>query len=172
LHLPGVSVRLPAPSMVQMPSSVHCIPLPERPGALNKISTLPERPGQPRFGVAGVSPCCAHTGFAANTAPPAAAVVRKSLRFIVVMGLPSSALERSLSQHELTEDNQPRRHRDTEAQRNLYVSMSLCLCVSVSLCLCVSVSLCLCVSVSLWLILSVLSASSVSIARTHAFRDA
>ena len=86
MHRPGVSVRLPATSIVQIPSSVHCMPLPERPGALKRISTFPGRLAQPRLGVGGVSPCCAHTGFDAMTAPPAAAArVRKSLRFIVVI---------------------------------------------------------------------------------------
>src|SRR5688572_1839368 len=58
LHLPAVSPRLPAMSMVQIPSSVHCIPLPERPGALKRISTLPaRRVGNPGLGVLGVWPC-------------------------------------------------------------------------------------------------------------------
>src|SRR5207244_579298 len=74
--------------MVQMPSSVHCMPLPDRPGALNRISTFAMRDGHPFFGVGGVAPCCAHAGSAASTAPPAAATAaafRKSLRLIVVI---------------------------------------------------------------------------------------
>src|SRR5262245_23671046 len=72
-------------SMVQIPSSVHCMPLPDRPGALKRISTFPGRLGQPRFGVAGVSPCCAHDRFDANTPPTVAAVLRNVLRLIVVI---------------------------------------------------------------------------------------
>src|SRR5262245_34349687 len=77
LHRPGVSVRLPATSIVQIPSSVHCIPLADRPGALKRCSILPAgRLGYPALGAAGVFawPAAALAGHSVATmTPPAAA---------------------------------------------------------------------------------------------------
>src|SRR5947207_15249476 len=81
------------------------MPLPDSPGALNRISTFAMRDGQPFFGVGGVAPCCAHAGSAASTAPPAAATaaaLKKSLRLIVVilvLFLMISARSRAPSSH-------------------------------------------------------------------------
>src|SRR5262245_29665403 len=77
-----------------MPSSVHCIPLADWPGALNRISIEPAgRVLYPGVGAAGVFawPASAVHGRAPTSmAPPAvaAAACNHSLRLIVVMAIP------------------------------------------------------------------------------------
>src|SRR4026209_1677685 len=72
-----------------MPSSVHCIPLADWPGALKSCSIFPAgRLGYPDFGEAGVFACADSTidGHAA-AAPPAVAAARlnHSRRLMAVM---------------------------------------------------------------------------------------
>jgi len=91
LHRPGVLVRLPATSIVQMPSSVHCIPLADWPGALKRISIEPAgRLGYWGFGAAGV-----FAWPAPSTALPATACSH-SLRFIIVIAIPSRVIAKRM----------------------------------------------------------------------------
>src|SRR6185295_12826112 len=97
-----------------MPSSVHCIPLADWPGALKRISIEPAgRLGYWGFGAAGVfawpapsdsrplrsgveGPAAAgHGRVPTSTAPPAAAC-NHSLRLIIVIGVPSRVIAKRM----------------------------------------------------------------------------